>query len=99
MSKVIPFPKKKRISNPKLLNIIRNMQCLLCPTWPSDPHHVTSKGAGGHDTGDNVVNLCRAHHNEIHQIGVKTFATKHKRFMRWLREHDRDDVLVDPLEE
>lgn len=27
-----------------------------------DVHHITNKGAGGNDTPDNLVTLCRKHH-------------------------------------
>ncbi len=40
-----------------------------------DPHHVTTRGAGGGD--ETCIPLCRGHHIEIHAIGVETFAKKH----------------------
>ena len=38
----------------------------------SDAHHLTTKGAGGPDA-ENLVPLCRVHHNEFHAMGVDSF--------------------------
>ena len=35
-----------------------------CYTKGGDPHHVVKRSAGGADHPDNVVWLCRAHHNQ-----------------------------------
>lgn len=32
-----------------------------------DPHHVLRKSQGGPDTLDNLVLLCRAHHDHVHR--------------------------------
>ena len=29
-----------------------------------DPHHIKSKGSGGGDVPENLITLCRGHHNE-----------------------------------
>lgn len=31
-----------------------------------DPHHITHRGAGGDDIPENVITLCRHHHNLVH---------------------------------
>ena len=31
-----------------------------------DPHHILRKSQGGPDTVDNLVLLCRAHHDHVH---------------------------------
>ena len=55
---------------------IRTLPCVACHLpGPSDPHHVKSRGAGG-KAENNLIPLCRVHHTEIHQQGVKTFAKK-----------------------
>jgi hypothetical protein len=41
-----------------------------------DPHHVRTRGAGGQD--DQVVNLCREHHDEFHRAGRFTFQRKYR---------------------
>jgi 5-methylcytosine-specific restriction endonuclease McrA len=33
----------------------------------TDVHHIVSRGAGGGDTMDNMILLCRRHHNLAHQ--------------------------------
>lgn len=72
------------------LAYIRSQPCLLAGrSWfgrnggehvhrcnsPSDPHHVKTKGAGGHDR--DTVPLCRAAHTEVHTIGTQSFATRY----------------------
>lgn len=32
-----------------------------------DPHHVLRRSQGGQDTPDNLVTLCRAHHDQVHR--------------------------------
>lgn len=31
-----------------------------------DPHHVLMKSQGGQDTAENLISVCRAHHDYIH---------------------------------
>lgn len=42
----------------------------------SDPHHVRSRGAGGSDI-DNVIPLCRRHHQMFHQEGLPRMEDKY----------------------
>jgi predicted restriction endonuclease len=32
-----------------------------------DPHHIRSKGAGGQDVPENLITLCREHHDAAHR--------------------------------
>lgn len=46
--------------------------CLNCGIQPSDyndldPHHITTRGAGGKDVLENIAPLCRTCHNAIGQ--------------------------------
>lgn len=75
-------PKPQRVRDPDYLDWIRTRPCLLfllpgggCTWGDSDPAHVKSRGAGGGD--DTVVPLCRKHHREQHQLGVKSFERKY----------------------
>mgnify|MGYP001566899228 CR=1 FL=1 len=34
-----------------------------CPRWCRDYHHVQKRSQGGPDTGDNVLAICRDHHD------------------------------------
>ncbi len=58
-----------------------------------DPHHVTTVGAGGRDVPENVMPLCREHHNEWHRIGGRDMADKYLGVLVWLQNAGRSDVL------
>ncbi len=48
--------------------LARRMPCCACQAAPpSDPHHVTSRGAGGTDR--DVIALCRNCHRRFHSEG------------------------------
>ena len=36
-----------------------------------DPHHIKTKGSGGDDTRENLITLCRKHHNEAQERKIK----------------------------
>ena len=65
--------------------LIKSLPCMICGQYGVDAHHVPSRGAGGKDMIEDMVPLCRAHHTEIHKVGILSFAYKHKDFMNWLR--------------
>lgn len=51
-----------------------------------DLHHLKSKGSGGEDHPNNLLELCRMHHTEIHQVGMKAFVQKYPKIedeLRW----------------
>lgn len=59
-------------------------KCCLCGR-EGEVHHIDAIGMGNDrttlDDGENeVICLCRTHHTEAHQIGVDSFAQKHKVF-------------------
>lgn len=87
--------KPKRIINKELLEKVRNQPCIIsdCRKFPSDPAHVISVGAGGHDIENNVTPLCHKHHVEQHTIGILTFTKKYPDFRKWLEKYDRWDIL------
>jgi len=88
------FPKSKRVVNKELLEEIGQHNCLACGRrGPSDAHHVTTKGAGGGDTIDNIIPLCRRDHTRIHTEGMAKFAWRYPQFKEWLTKHNRFDVL------
>lgn len=49
-----------------------------------DKHHIKSRGAGGSNEPDNLINLCRFHHTEVHGIGRWTFAKKYNLVDRFI---------------
>lgn len=61
----------------------------------SDPHHLTSRGAGGQDTPENLVSLCREHHNEVEAPwgGIVSMIKKYPRLKDWLKIAGRTDIL------
>ena len=36
-----------------------------------DPHHIKTKGSGGDDTRENLITLCRKHHNEAQERKIR----------------------------
>ena len=69
--------KKLRVKDKALLSSFHDKPCLVCGRGPSDPHHLKTRGAGGDDSDDNLIALCRVHHVEIHKIGRDTFIQKY----------------------
>ena len=61
------FPKNARIKNKKVINDKKH-DCELCGKkncW-TNSHHVKSKGSGGDDTKDNLIEVCGECHRKIH---------------------------------
>ena len=48
-----------------------------CSNRDVDSHHIKSRGSGGSDDVFNLLDLCRTHHTEIHQIGNYKFCKKY----------------------
>lgn len=88
-----PFPKSKRIVDEDLLSIVRTLPCLACNQRPSDAHHVTSRGSGGHDIATNVMPLCRGHHTQWHAQGPGHMVRTYPAIKHWLELAGRQDVL------
>jgi hypothetical protein len=61
----------------------------------SDPHHITGRGAGGSDTADNCIPLCREHHNEVEAPfkGMGWMLKQYPALVDWLERAGRYDVL------
>lgn len=62
--------------------MVGNHSCLP----PTDAHHWKTRGSGGTDALNNLAPLCRVHHVEVHQIGVKTFFRKYEEKIVSFRE-------------
>lgn len=66
-----PVPKNKRIVNKKLLKDKKGI-CGIChKTTKTDKHHIKSKGSGGDDTKENLIELCRKCHRLVHDGKIK----------------------------
>lgn len=75
MSQAIAKP--SRVRDPKLLARVREGRCVVCGVRGSDPDHIQTRGAGGGDTEDNLVPLCRKHHIQRHARGWSRFVELH----------------------
>lgn len=63
-----PYPKQKRIVDKELVAKIRAKgYCMMSgkgECWGGlDVHHIRTRGSGGDDVEDNLILLCRNHHN------------------------------------
>ena len=66
-----PYPKHKRIVNKKLLKDKKGV-CQICGKKGStEKHHKKSKGSGGNDTEENLIEVCRICHTKIHTGEIK----------------------------
>lgn len=54
---------------------VKRLPCLICSRLPSDNAHIVSRGAGG--TKNDIVPLCRQHHEELDRVGVQNFEQKY----------------------
>ena len=61
------FPKNKRIKNKKLLKD-KQGKCKYCGKRAyTENHHIKTKGSGGHDTKENLIELCNeCHYEKVH---------------------------------
>ena len=61
------FPKNIRIRNKKLINDKKH-NCEYCgkKNCYTNTHHIKSKGSGGDDTEDNLIELCSNCHIRAH---------------------------------
>ncbi|MCQ4105181.1 DUF968 domain-containing protein [Erwinia persicina] len=62
-------PKRRRWSNEKYTQWVKQQPCLCCGKQADDPHHLIGYGQGGMGTKAHdlfVLPLCRAHHDELH---------------------------------
>ena len=66
-----PVPKQKRIVNKKLLQDKKGI-CQLCgKKTQTEKHHKKTKGSGGDDTEENLIEVCRMCHTKIHTGEIK----------------------------
>lgn len=66
-----PYPKEKRIVNKKLLKDKKGV-CQLCgKKGQTEKHHKKSRGSGGSDTEENLIEVCRKCHRLIHDGKIK----------------------------
>ena len=72
------FPKNARIKNKKLLKDKKG-KCQICgKVGQTEKHHKKSKGSGGNDTEENLIEVCRICHTKIHTGEIKINRDKTK---------------------
>lgn len=65
------FPKNARILNKKLLKNKKG-KCEICgKRGQTEKHHKKSKGSGGDDTEENLIEVCRICHTKLHTGEIK----------------------------
>lgn len=61
-----PYPKNKRIVDKKLLKDKKG-KCEICgKAGQTEKHHIKTKGSGGDDLPQNLIEVCRKCHRLIH---------------------------------
>ncbi len=77
--------KPKRIVDKKLLSEIKAKPCVVCgKQGPNDAHHIKTRKSFGDDVKENLICLCRFHHQLWHQKGVSYMAVFYSDILRWL---------------
>lgn len=76
-----------------------NRNCVICGKPHSDLAHRFAVGRGRDRTkinhfGNQVLALCRSHHNEQHQIGMDTFNNKYHLTDSWLDVDERLNKML-----
>ena len=85
--------KIKRIIDQDFLDFVKTLPCIACTSEPSDPDHITTRGAGGHDEATNVWPLCREHHVLRHLKGLRFMIQNFPSCRIWLENAGRHDIL------
>jgi hypothetical protein len=76
MNQFRPVPKPQKSKNRAIINYVVNDRDGVCLygmwsdtacTAGTDPHHIIGRGAGGADTPENLITLCRGHHQEAQE--------------------------------
>lgn len=77
--------KNIRKQNKSLIEFIKKeCPCLICARQPVDAHHVKSQKSGGDDSVQNLMPLCRNHHQELHKKGLSSMADRYSGVLIWL---------------
>lgn len=62
------FPKFSRVRNQSVIDDCKRDTCEICGArcYRNEPHHIISRGAGGPDIQENLIQLCPKCHREVH---------------------------------
>ena len=68
-------------TNKDYIKYIKSKHCLVCGVSPVDPDHLQTLKMGGENKGGlkdfSCVPICRKHHTERHDLGLRRFEEKH----------------------
>ena len=71
-------------TNKDYINYIKSKHCIVCGVSPVDPDHLEHIGMGNNRNSKSsllknytCVSLCRQHHSERHDLGLRRFEEKH----------------------
>lgn len=59
------------------MGFLKTIYCCICAKPEPDAHHTEKSGMGLKGDDLSCIPLCREHHQELHQIGRKSFEQKH----------------------
>ena len=63
----LALPKHRRIQNQSAIDACKRETCEICGrTAGGEPHHIISRGAGGPDIKENLIQLCGLCHSQAH---------------------------------
>lgn len=91
---MIEKPKRKR--NTILISYLgARLECAACTSSPpSDMDHITTRGAGGDDSLENMMPLCRVCHQIRHKPGIVYMADHYPGYVDYMDMVDRADVIA-----
>ena len=61
-----------------------------CAQWGADQHHIVYRSRGGKHTTDNLIHLCRTHHDLVHEKGKPILTDRKER--RYYQLHDGEEI-------
>ena len=63
----LALPKAARVQNQAVIDACRRPTCEICGRPAGgEPHHIITRGAGGPDIPENLIQLCRTCHTKAH---------------------------------
>lgn len=67
LNQYLALPKAARIQNQAVIDACRRPTCEICGRPAGgEPHHIITRGAGGPDIPENLIQLCRVCHTKAH---------------------------------
>jgi len=57
-----------------------------------DVHHIASRGSGGDDTLENMICLCRRHHNRAHNGRITRGKLREILYLYWKYDYSEEEL-------